>query len=54
MGHLGIFGIGASIKYSQKGKFKFKGKKKISERIKILNDAKLLEKATGVFSINQR
>jgi 3-methyl-2-oxobutanoate hydroxymethyltransferase len=43
MGHLGI------LPQSQKGKFKFKGKK-LAERIKILNDAKLLEKA-GVFSI---
>ena len=42
-GHLGI------LPQSQKGKFRFKGKK-LSERIKILKDAKLLEKA-GVFSI---
>ena len=42
-GHLGI------LPQSQKGKFKVKGKK-ISEQLKILNDAKLLEKA-GVFSI---
>jgi len=42
-GHLGI------LPQSQKGKFRFKGKK-LSERIKILKDAKLLEK-TGVFSI---
>jgi 3-methyl-2-oxobutanoate hydroxymethyltransferase len=42
-GHLGL------LPQSQKGKFRFKGKK-LSERIKILNDAKLLEKA-GVFSI---
>jgi 3-methyl-2-oxobutanoate hydroxymethyltransferase len=34
---------------SQKGKFKFKGKK-LTERIKILKDAKLLEKA-GIFSL---
>ena len=43
IGHLGI------LPQSQKGKFRFKGKK-LSERIKILKDAKLLEKA-GVFSI---
>ena len=43
LGHLGI------LPQSQKGKFRFKGKK-LSERIKILKDAKLLEKA-GVFSI---
>ena len=42
-GHLGV------LPQSQKGKFRFKGKK-LSERIKILNDAKLLEQA-GVFSI---
>ena len=42
-GHLGI------LPQSQKGKFKVKGKK-ISEQLKILKDAKLLEKA-GVFSI---
>ena len=43
MGHLGI------LPQSVKGKFKFKGKKN-SERNKIFNDSKLLEK-TGVFSI---
>jgi 3-methyl-2-oxobutanoate hydroxymethyltransferase len=43
MGHLGL------LPQSEKGKFHFKGKK-IIERNKILNDAKLLEKA-GVFSI---
>jgi 3-methyl-2-oxobutanoate hydroxymethyltransferase len=43
LGHLGI------LPQSQKGKFRFKGKK-LSERIKILKDAKQLEKA-GVFSI---
>ncbi len=42
-GHLGL------LPQTQKGKFRFKGKKLI-ERTKILNDAKLLEKA-GVFSI---
>ena len=42
-GHLGI------LPQSVKGKFKFKGKKN-SERNKIFNDSKLLEK-TGVFSI---
>tara|TARA_B110000444_G_scaffold165093_1_gene154237 strand:+ start:739 stop:1512 length:774 start_codon:yes stop_codon:yes gene_type:complete len=42
-GHLGL------LPQSQKGKFKVKGKK-MSEQFKILNDAKLLEKA-GVFSI---
>jgi 3-methyl-2-oxobutanoate hydroxymethyltransferase len=42
-GHLGV------LPQSQKGKFRFKGKK-LSERIKIIKDAKLLEKA-GVFSI---
>ena len=42
-GHLGL------LPQSQKGKFKVKGKK-ISEQLRILNDAKLLEKA-GVFSI---
>ena len=42
-GHLGI------LPQSHKGKFRFKGKK-LSEKIKILSDAKLLEKA-GVFSI---
>ena len=43
MGHLGI------LPQSVKGKFKFKGKKN-SERNKIFNDSKLLEKI-GVFSI---
>ena len=43
MGHLGI------LPQSVKRKFKFKGKKN-SERNKIFNDSKLLEK-TGVFSI---
>ena len=43
MGDLGI------LPQSVKGKFKFKGKKN-SERNKIFNDSKLLEK-TGVFSI---
>ena len=43
MGHLGI------LPQSVKGKFKFKGKKN-SERKKIFNDSRLLEK-TGVFSI---
>ena len=43
MGHLGI------LPQSVKGKFKCKGKKN-SERNKIFNDSKLLEK-TGVFSI---
>jgi len=42
-GHLGV------LPQSQKGKFRFKGKK-LGERIKILNDAKLLEQA-GVFSV---
>ena len=42
-GHLGL------LPQSQKGKFQVKGKK-ISEQLKILNDAKLLERA-GVFSI---
>ena len=42
-GHLGL------LPQTQKGKFRFKGKKLI-ERTKILNDAKLLEKA-GAFSI---
>ena len=42
-GHLGV------LPQSEKGKFRFKGKK-LAERIKILKDAKLLEKA-GVFSI---
>ena len=42
-GHLGL------LPQSEKGKFRVKGKK-IFEKIKILNDAKLLEKA-GVFSI---
>ena len=42
-GHLGL------LPQSQKGKFQVKGKK-MSEQLKILNDAKLLEKA-GVFSI---
>jgi 3-methyl-2-oxobutanoate hydroxymethyltransferase len=42
-GHLGI------LPQSQKGKFRVKGKK-TSEKLKILKDAKLLEKA-GVFSI---
>jgi 3-methyl-2-oxobutanoate hydroxymethyltransferase len=42
-GHLGI------LPQSQKGKFKVKGKK-ITEQIKILKDAKLLE-SVGVFSI---
>jgi 3-methyl-2-oxobutanoate hydroxymethyltransferase len=42
-GHLGL------LPQSQKGKFTFKGKRSF-ERNKILNDAKLLEKA-GVFSI---
>ncbi|MDC1146686.1 3-methyl-2-oxobutanoate hydroxymethyltransferase [Candidatus Pelagibacter sp.] len=42
-GHLGL------LPQTQKGKFRFKGKKLI-ERTKILNDARLLEKA-GVFSI---
>ena len=42
-GHLGI------LPQSQRGKFKVKGKKRL-EKIKILKDAKLLEKA-GVFSI---
>ena len=42
-GHLGV------LPQSQKGKFRFKGKK-LSERIKILSDAKLLEQA-GVFSV---
>ena len=43
MGHLGI------LPQSVKGKFRFKGKKN-SERNKIFNDSKLLEKI-GVFSI---
>ena len=43
MGHLGI------LPQSVKGKFKIKGKK-TRERIKILNDAKLLQKK-GAFSI---
>ena len=42
-GHLGL------LPQSQKGKFQVKGKK-MSEQLKILNDAKLLERA-GVFSI---
>ena len=42
-GHLGL------LPQSQKGKFRSKGKK-LAERTKLLNDAKLLEKA-GVFSI---
>jgi 3-methyl-2-oxobutanoate hydroxymethyltransferase len=42
-GHLGV------LPQSQKGKFRFKGKK-LTERNKILKDAKLLELA-GVFSI---
>ena len=42
-GHLGL------LPQSQKGKFKSKGKK-LTERVRLLNDAKLLEKA-GVFSI---
>jgi 3-methyl-2-oxobutanoate hydroxymethyltransferase len=42
-GHLGL------LPQSQKGKFRSKGKK-LTEKIKLLNDAKLLESA-GVFSI---
>ena len=43
MGHIGI------LPQSEKGKFRFKGKKK-SDKKKLINDAKLLEKK-GVFSI---
>ena len=43
MGHLGI------LPQSEKGKFKHKGKK-LSERSRILNEAKILE-SVGVFSI---